>query len=148
MDSAQRAQLAFLSFAQRRLVRPPLAHVMAPSEKRQHGKRNRDDRDHVPSYHASAALEQRLARIVERGKVADDLAAEVDGHEAAAVQLDQTNHDAVWRNNRPAIQAATFRRDVALSTSRPAHEQGRNRGRLGRADPTLRLNPPAWLPRP
>jgi hypothetical protein len=29
---------------------------MAPSEKRQHGKRNRDERDHVPSYHASAAL--------------------------------------------------------------------------------------------
>src|SRR5215831_13610939 len=51
MDSAQRAQLAFLRFAQRRLVRPPLARVPAPSEKRQHGKRNRDERDHVPSYH-------------------------------------------------------------------------------------------------
>jgi WD40 repeat protein len=24
----------------------------SPSEKRQHGKRNRDERDHVPSYHA------------------------------------------------------------------------------------------------
>jgi hypothetical protein len=52
MDSAQRAELAFLRFAQRRLVRPPLARVIAPSEKRQHGKRNRDERDHVPSYHA------------------------------------------------------------------------------------------------
>src|SRR5262245_34124397 len=46
MDSAQGAELAFLRFAQRRLVRPPLARVIAPSEKRQHGKRNRDERDH------------------------------------------------------------------------------------------------------
>src|SRR5262245_47475215 len=48
MYSAQRAELAFLRFAQRRLVRPPLARVIAPSENRQHGKRNRHERDHVP----------------------------------------------------------------------------------------------------
>src|SRR6516162_1837199 len=51
MDSAQRPELSFLSFTQRRLVRPPRACVIAPSEKRQNGKRNRNERNppHAPS---------------------------------------------------------------------------------------------------
>jgi hypothetical protein len=63
MDSAQRAELAFLRFAQRRLVRPPRARVIAPSEKRQHGKRNRDERNHAPSYHDVRAMENRTSAI-------------------------------------------------------------------------------------
>ena len=46
VDSAQRAELAFLRFAQCGLVRPPRARVIAPSEKRQHGKGDRDERNH------------------------------------------------------------------------------------------------------
>jgi hypothetical protein len=64
MDSAQRAELAFLRFAQRRLVRPPLARVIAPSEKRQHGKRNRDERDHVQSYHTVGTAVQTPKKYV------------------------------------------------------------------------------------
>jgi hypothetical protein len=68
MDSAQRPELAFLRFAQRRLVGPPRARVIAPSEERQHGKRNRNERNHAPSYHDVRAMENRTgARESDRG---------------------------------------------------------------------------------
>ena len=68
MDSAQRAELAFLRFAQRRLVRPPRARVIAPSEKRQHGKRDRNERNHAPSYHDVRAMENRTSATADGDK--------------------------------------------------------------------------------
>ena len=58
MDSAQRPELSFLRFAQRRLIRPPRAGVISPSDQRQDGKRNRKgERNHEPSYHDVWAME-------------------------------------------------------------------------------------------
>src|SRR5262249_5183993 len=62
MDPGQRAELEFLRFPQRRPGRPPRARVIAPSEKRQHGKRNRDERNHAPSYHDVPTMGSPLCR--------------------------------------------------------------------------------------
>jgi hypothetical protein len=63
MDSAQRPELSFLSFTQRRLVRPPRACLIPPSEKRQNGKRNRNERNHASSYHDVRTMESRTLAI-------------------------------------------------------------------------------------
>jgi len=43
----------------------------------------------------SAPRGQRLARLVQCGISANDLAAKVNGHEAAAMQLDRANESAI-----------------------------------------------------
>ena len=52
-----------------------------------------------PFWEGLAPRRQRLARLVQCGISANDLAADVDGDEATSVQLDTTNHDAVGRND-------------------------------------------------
>ena len=42
MDSSESAELPFLRFVRRRLICPPRARIISPSEKCQHGKRDRD----------------------------------------------------------------------------------------------------------
>jgi hypothetical protein len=42
MDSAESSELSFLRFAQRRLIRPPRASLISPSDKRHDGKHNRN----------------------------------------------------------------------------------------------------------
>jgi len=61
MDSAERPELSFLRFAQRRLVRPPRARIISPSDERQDGKRDRnDERNHAPGYHDARAVANRI----------------------------------------------------------------------------------------
>src|SRR5262249_9968886 len=68
LDSAERPELAFLRFAQRRLIGPPRARVISPSEERQDGKRDRnDERNHAPGYHDARAVENRISATLRRG---------------------------------------------------------------------------------
>src|SRR5262249_54492610 len=60
MNAPQRPELPFLRSAQRRLVGAPRARVVAPSEQRQHGKRDRNGQGN----HA-----RRIAQIEPRGSL-------------------------------------------------------------------------------
>jgi len=42
MDFAESSELSVIRFAQRRLIRPPRASIISPSDKRQDSKRNRN----------------------------------------------------------------------------------------------------------
>jgi len=67
MDSAERPELTFLRFAQRRLVGSPRARVISPSEERQDGKRDRnDERNHAPGYHDARAVANRISAALRR----------------------------------------------------------------------------------